>query len=301
MSQKTSKFCWGCGNQLKTGQKFCTRCGKVVTSQIKPSQPIAEKKTNTTSNYGKIESIQKPKEHIQEKITSKEISVDLSDLEKKMDDLSLLFSEKLEKIEYKVNDAFNVENKIIELKSKFDKLLPEISNMKEFKKLQNLDKLDKLDYLDNLYKLASAEDLRNLDDKINNLNVQGLDSKLSVLEEKLDSKLNSIEEGIDSFQSDSKIVNLASNTVERLNNMDNNLENFNIETRTRLSKMDEKIEELNTSLSALVPTLLKLNEKVSKLLVKSTVKSTDIQKGAKKPEEASKPPKSKLDLPPFPA
>ena len=46
---------------------------------------------------------------------------------------------------------------------------------------------------------------------------------------------------------------------------------------------------------------MKLNEKVSKLLVKSTVKSTDIQKGAKKSEEASKPPKSKLDLPPFPA
>ena len=301
MSQKTSKFCWGCGNQLKTGQKFCTRCGKVVTAQIKPSQPIAEKKPNTTSNYGKIEPIQKPKEPIQEKIITKEVTVDLSDLKKKIDDLGLVFSEKLEKLEYKVNDAFNVENKIIELKSKFDKLLPEISNMKEFKKLQNLDKLDKLDYLDNLYKLASAEDLRNLDEKINNLNVQGLDSKFSALEEKLESKLNSIEEGIDSFQSDSKIVNLASNTVERLNNMDNNLENFNLETRTRLSKMDNKIEELNSSLSALVPTLLKLNEKVSKLLVKSPVKPTDIQKGAKKPEEASKPPKSKLDLPPFPA
>ncbi|MHA1647299.1 MAG: zinc-ribbon domain-containing protein, partial [Promethearchaeota archaeon] len=160
MSQKSSKFCWGCGNQLKTGQKFCTRCGKVVTSQIKPSQPVAEKKPDTTSNYGKIEPVQKSKEHIQEKIITKEISVDLSDLEKKMDDLNSLFSEKLEKLEYKVNDAFNVENKIIELKSKFDKLLPEISNMKEFKKLQNLDKLDKLDYLDNLYKLASAEDLR---------------------------------------------------------------------------------------------------------------------------------------------
>lgn len=304
MSQKTSKFCWGCGNQLKTGQKFCTRCGKVVTSQIKPSQPIAENKPNTTSNYGKIESVQKPKEHIQEKIITKEISVDLSDLEKKIDDLGLVFREKLEKLEYKVNDAFNVENKIIELKSKFDKFLPEISNIKEFKKLENLDrldKLDKLDYLDNLYKLASAEDLRNLDEKISNLNIQSLDSKFSALEEKLDSKLNSIEEGIDSFQSDSKIVNLATNTVERLNNMDKNLENFNIETRTRLSKMDNKIDELNSSLSALVPTLLKLNEKVSKLLVKSTIKSTDIQKGAKKPEEASKPPKSKLDLPPFPA
>ena len=195
---------------------------------------------------------------------------------------------------------------MIELKTKFDKFLPEISNMKGFKKLENLDrldKLDKLDYLDNIYKLASAEDLRNLDEKINNLNIKGLDSKISALEEKLDSKLNSIEEGIDSFQSDSKIVNLATNTVERLNNMDKNLENFNIETRTRLSKMDNKIEELNSSLSALVPTLLKLNEKVSKLLVKSTSKSTNIHKGAKKPEEASKPPKSKtkLDLPPFPA
>jgi len=164
-----------------------------------------------------------------------------------------------------------------------------------------LDKLNKLDSLDNLDRLATAEDLRNLDEKFNNLNMQGLNSKLSALEEKLDSKLSSIEEGIDSFQSDSKIVNLASNTVERLNNMDNNLENFNIETRTRLSKMDNKIEELNSSLSALVPTLLKLNEKVSKLLVKSTIKSTDVHKGTKKPEEASKPPKSKLDLPPFPA
>ncbi|MBA7571368.1 hypothetical protein ES708_13130 [subsurface metagenome] len=61
--------------------------------------------------------------------------------------------------------------------------------------------------------------------------------------------------------------------------------------------MDNKIEELNSSLSALVPTLLKLNEKVSKLLIKST----DVHIGAKKPKEASKPPKSKLDLPPFPA
>jgi len=87
MSQKSSKFCWGCGNQLKTGQKFCTRCGKVVTSQIKPSQPIAEKKPNTTSNYGKIEPVQKPKEHIQEKIITQENSVDLNEIEKKIDDL----------------------------------------------------------------------------------------------------------------------------------------------------------------------------------------------------------------------
>ncbi len=302
MSQKTSKFCWGCGNQLKPGQKFCTRCGKVVTSQIKPSQPNVGKQqntntnTNSNSNYGRIEPVQQSKRSIQEQSVSKGDSVDLSEIEKKIDDLRLLFGEKFEKLEYKVN-GLNVENKLIDLKSKFDGLLPELSNMKEFKKLEYLDKLDKLDSLDNLDRLATAEDLRNLDEKINNINIQDLDSKLSALEEKLNSKLNSIEEGIDSFQSDSKIVNLATNTVERLNNMDKNLENFNLETRTRLSKMDNKIEELNQSLSALVPTLLKLNEKVSKILIKST----DVHKGAKKPEEASKPPKTKLDLPPFPA
>lgn len=296
MSQKTSKFCWGCGNQLKTGQKFCTRCGKVVTSQIKPAQAIAEKQQNTSSNYGKLEN-----KTVHEQPVFKEKSVELGEIEKKIDDLRSMFGDKFEKLEYKVN-GLNVENKLIDLKSKFDGFLHEISNMKEFKKLEYLDKLgklDKLDSLDNLNRLATAEDLRNIDEKINNLNNQDLDSKLSALEEKLNSKLNSIEESIDSFQSDSKIVNLATNTVERLNNMDKNLENFNIETRTRLSKMDNKIDELNSSLSALVPTLLKLNEKVSKLLIKPT----NIHKGAKKPEEASKPPKTKnrLDLPPFPA
>ena len=302
MSQKTSKFCWGCGNQLKHGQKFCTRCGKVVTSQIKPSQPSVGKQQNTNSNYGRIEPVQQPKKIVQEQTLSKGTSFDLSELEKKIDDLRLMFGDKFEKLEYKVN-GLNVENKLIDLKSKFEGFLPELSNMKEFKKLEyldTLDKLDKLEYLSNLDRLATSEDLKNLDEKINNLNMQDLNSKLSTLEEKLNSKLSSIEESIDSFQSDSKIVNLATNTVERLNNMDKNLDNFNIETRTRLSKMDNKIEELNSSLSALVPTLLKLNEKVSKLLVKSTVRSTDIQKGAKKPEEASKPPK-RLDLPPFPA
>ena len=296
MSQKTSKFCWGCGNQLKTGQKFCTRCGKVVTSQIKPTQAIAEKQQNTSSNYGKLEN-----KTVHEQPVFKEKSVELGEIEKKIDDLRSMFGDKFEKLEYKVN-GLNVENKLIDLKSKFDGFLHEISNMKEFKKLEYLDKLgklDKLDSLDNLNRLATAEDLRKIDEKINNLNNQDLDSKLSALEEKLNSKLNSIEESIDSFQSDSKIVNLATNTVERLNNMDKNLENFNIETRTRLSKMDNKIDELNSSLSALVPTLLKLNEKVSKLLIKPT----NIHKGAKKPEEASKPPKTKnrLDLPPFPA
>ena len=297
MSQKSSKFCWGCGNQLKPGQKFCTRCGKVVTSQIKPTQAIAEKQQNTSSNYGKLEN-----KTVQERPVIKEKSVELGEIEKKIDDLRLMFGDKFEKLEYKVN-GLNVENKLIDLKSRFDGFLPELSNMREFKKLEDLDKLvklDKLDSLNNLDRLATSEDLKNLDEKINNLNMQDLNSKLSTLEEKLNSKLSSIEESIDSFQSDSKIVNLATNTVERLNNMDKNLDNFNIETRTRLSKMDNKIEELNSSLSALVPTLLKLNEKVSKLLVKSTVKSTDIQKGAKKPEEASKPPK-RLDLPPFPA
>ncbi len=290
MSQKTSKFCWGCGNQLKPGQKFCTRCGKVVTSKIPSTNSTVP---STSSNYGKKETVQK---------IEKSSSIgELGEIEKKIDDLRIAFAEKFEKLEYKIN-GLNVENKLIDLKSKFDRILPEISNMKEFKKLENLEKLEKLnklDYLSNLDRLASSEDLKNLDEKIENLKMVDLDSKLSALEEKLDSKLNSIEEGIDSFQSDSKIVNLATNTVERLNNMDKNLENFNIETRTRLSKMDEKIEELNSSLSALVPTLLKLNEKVSKLLIKST----DIHRGAKKPEEASKPPKSKskLDLPPFPA
>ncbi len=294
MSQKKSKFCWGCGNQLKPGQKFCTRCGKVVTSKVESTPSTV---TTNSLNYGK-------KEKVQKIVESSNIG-ELEEIEKKIDALRSIFSEKFEKLEYKVN-GLNVENKLIDLKSKFDGFLPELSNMKEFKKLENLDKLDKLDklaYLDNLDKLATSEDLKNLDEKINNLNITHLDSKLSALEEKLDSKLNSIEESIDSFQSDSKIVNLASNTVERLNNMDRNLENFNLETRTRLSKMDNKIEELNSSLSALVPTLLKLNEKVSKLLVKSTIKSTDVHKGEKKPEEASKLPKTKnrLDLPPFPA
>jgi len=249
MSQKTSKFCWGCGNQLKTGQKFCTRCGKVVTSQIKPSQPIAEEKQNTNSNYGKLASVQKPKEIVQEKPRSSAKSADLSEIEKKIDDLRSSLSGQFEKLEYKVN-GFNVENKMIDLKSKFDKLLPEITNMKEFKKLEKLDKLDrmekldrldKLDKLDDIEKLATAEDLKNLEYKISNINTIDLELKITSLEEKMNSKLSSIEEGIDSFQSDSKIVNLASNTVERLNTMDRNIENFNLETRTRLTKMDKFI------------------------------------------------------------
>ncbi|MHA1717932.1 MAG: zinc-ribbon domain-containing protein [Promethearchaeota archaeon] len=290
MSQKTPKFCWGCGNQLKPGQKFCTRCGKPVTSQIKNVQPVVKNQTNIASNYVKSSG-----ENVLNNRISKGISSDLAGIEKQIDDFRSVFAKKIEKLEYKIN-GLDVDNKLIDLNHKIDEFKPYIEKLDRLDKLDKLDRLGKLDKLD---ELASSEDLKLLNEKLELIKIQDIETKLSVIEEKFDSKLTSIEESIDSFQSDAKIVNLATNTVERLNAMDKNIENFNIETRTRLSKMDNKIEELNSSLSALVPTLLKLNEKVSKLLIKSGDKT--IQKSAKKTEESSAPPKSKLDLPPFPA
>jgi hypothetical protein len=321
MSQtRTPKFCWGCGADLNQGQKFCTRCGKSVSA--KKTGAKSQKKTQ----YGKPMTVQPTHKPVPAKIVVKEEipptppttpthpippsipSVNQDDLamvKKAVSDLSGLdFSKRFEKLEYKIN-ALDSENKLIELKHdvadlktevmkanqvntniKFEELvskddliglrgqLAENREMiREFKSIKGFDHLEKLERLEELDQLAG-----------------------------LSNRLASIETQLRNFQSDEKLVNLSKNTVTRLNEMDTRLAEFNLENRTRLTKlnervelMDEKIDRMSSAVEMLVPSLIKLTEKINRLQA-SSLSSFTTSKKKKSPEKARAP----LDLPPFP-
>lgn len=328
---RTPKFCWGCGKPLKDGQKFCTYCGKPVklksnstteprkpTNLSSPSQPKTASFSppkNPNSPYGQpkgedlsskymkiIENQNKNANssptgigsenpassfypattkqnsdqndsllHEQQKIHGK-----VDNIEKLLSDVDI--KKNFEILEYKLN-ALNIENKITDLENN----ITEVIKKPQEKDPQLLAKLDSL---------ATKTEIQNLQDRIDNIDITTLNT--------IDSRLEQIEEKLRQPREDSdQIVNLAKNTVTRLNSLDERYEKGNLETRTRLKRLDDKmaqfdnrIEKFTSNLELLVPSLVKLTEKINQLQDKVTVLTNKTQKMEIR--------QKKLDLPPFP-
>ena len=82
-------------------------------------------------------------------------------------------------------------------------------------------------------------------------------------------QLRKLDEKMANLESAEKLSNLAKNTVSRLNTMEQRINEFNLENRKRLSRLDNQVEKIGTkmddvsqSLSAILPALLKLTQKV---------------------------------------
>ncbi|WP_457556879.1 zinc-ribbon domain-containing protein [Candidatus Harpocratesius sp.] len=319
-AQKTPKFCWGCGKPLKPGQKFCTYCGKPVKfekgtpvsrSTVNQKIPVAPKTasftpTSAANLYGRAPSedlstkyhqiIQNPptvpvapsqSDLKGQKFTG--LSEKYSDpyLRQKVDNIENILSgvdikKNFENLDYKLN-SMNVENKLIDIERS-------ISNLSE-KSKSNENILQLQEKLNNV---AVKDDLQGIYDRIDTLDI----STLSTIDGRLDQieqKLQSLPTTFDSEQT----VNLAKNTITRLNSIEEKLNTNNMETRTRLHRLDEKITEFDrrierftNNLELLVPSLVKLTEKINQLQEKVTI----LSKRTASIEFRQK----KLDLPPFP-
>ncbi len=212
-------------------------------------------------------------------------------LEQKLDGLDN--SDRFEKVEYKLNALFgemHFADQIKELSHdiKNNSSKEEITKLSESMNHRQAQLESKLDM--KLANLATTDDI---------LKIRG---KLDVLDmNRLDNRLGKIEERLQSFNADEKITNLAKNTVDRLNSMEQKVDNMNIETRTRLTNIDKnvgkfehRLESMNNALATLVPSLIKLTEKVNQL--QFTAQSLNTDPSAEKGGQNT----VKLDLPPFP-
>ncbi|TFH28734.1 MAG: zinc-ribbon domain-containing protein [Promethearchaeota archaeon] len=322
-TSRQSKYCWGCGKPLKDSQKFCTYCGKPVkinkdavpsttntqlsgldpsirTASFTPSQtsqsPYGQQNDEDLSTkYMKIAGV--PQNSIRDprsqELRSQEFSPSAipsrsspeSDryLRDKVDNIEhLLFDvdikKKFEVLEYKLN-ALNIENKILDLNNKIDTMA---------ERSQPLDP----QVMAKLETLVTQKDIQGIHDRIDNLDMTTLTT--------LDSRLAQIEQKISQPREDSEqVVNLAKNTVSRLNSMVEKFDTNNLENRTRLKRLDEKmgqfdnrVERFTANLDLLVPSLVKLTEKINQLQDKVTILTNKTQKMETKPKS--------LDLPPFP-
>jgi hypothetical protein len=331
MSTKSS-FCWGCGAKLKLNQKFCTSCGKPVKFKKEPNKASA----SPTNNYGRQADNQKPyktkrdlasayssisnqKSNVistpkREKAApvapvapvtpiaptpaiSPEDIKKITELKETIEGLGL--EKRFKAIEYKIN-ALNVENQMLDIENKVDDLRLKYKPYEPVKIPENLAKAEDIEALHakidniNLEKLATAEDMDTLHTKIDNINLDVLDDRLKDLDKKMGS--------LDSAE---KLSNLAQNTVNRLNKIENRLNEFNLETRKRVSQMDEKIDgmggqlnHITEAVNAMVPSLVKLTEKINELTKKVTVQQIRVEKQSAK--ETVQPKTKSLDLPPFP-
>lgn len=331
MTPKTPKFCWGCGASLKENQKFCTRCGKPVKKPTPPettSAPNVKKEDNTefynsTSNPKKNDYIssyssiknqhtdkyepagqQSTPKIPQPPITqgslgmaqasafSKEDLREIHELKEMMQNLNL--EKRFKSMEYKIN-ALNVENEILDLENKIDNYQLEMKESEPVKIPDNL---------------ATKEDLKDIQEKINTIDLHKLDDleKLNQLGkiDQLEQRLRSLDSKMDSLDSAEKLSNLAQNTVTRLNQIEKRVNEFNLETRKRLSKMDERIEEMggkmehvNHAVDTILPALLKLTEKINDLNKQTKIAQMKANKHTV--TEHAKPVSQDLDLPPFPS
>ncbi|MCF2141703.1 MAG: zinc-ribbon domain-containing protein [Candidatus Lokiarchaeota archaeon] len=325
-AQKTPKFCWGCGKPLKPGQKFCTYCGKPVKfekgtplprSAVNQQIPITPKTasfspTVAANPYGRAPSedlstkyhqiIQNPSvapvapvvpaasspSDLKGQNLSR-LSEKYSDpyLRQKVDSIENILTgvdikKNFENIDYKLN-SMNVENKLIDIERS-------ITNLSE--KSKSNDNI--LQLQEKLNNVVVKGDLQGIYDRIDTLDI----STLSTIDGRLDQieqKLQSLPTTFDSEQT----VNLAKNTITRLNSIEEKLDTNNLETRTRLHRLDEKITEFDRrierftdNLELLVPSLVKLTEKINQLQEKVTI----LSKRTASIEFRQK----KLDLPPFP-
>ena len=122
----------------------------------------------------------------------------------------------------------------------------------------------------------------------------------------LNDRLKDLDKKMGSLDSAEKLSNLAQNTVNRLNKIENRLNEFNLENRKRLSQMDEKIDgmggqmnHITEAVNAMVPSLVKLTEKINLLSKQVTVQTLKAEKQSAK--EKVQPASKGLDLPPFPS
>ncbi len=257
------KYCYICGAQLEESNKFCKNCGKPVRFyENSANQPIAQPIAPTTSiqnENGNRSSMQYPSQLKNQNSTiNPPVIQRIDQLEKKINEIDI--KKRFETIDYKLNALFgevhfdqnfkDLEKKINEQSSK-----EEISHLTEKIKNRLKDLEKKMD------ELATADDILHLHGKIDALNL-----------ERFDSILNTIENRVANLKPDEKVMNLAKNTVIRLNTLEEIISNFNIEDRKRLIKIDErlnsfenKVESMNKILATLVPSLVKLTEKVNQL------------------------------------
>ncbi len=353
---KTPKFCWGCGANLKEGQKFCTRCGKPVkfeksdngytkkissppkTTQPTPpyQKPVAQTQPNRGDYQSSFSSIQNspknsqpfpnyptqydnPSPHrmnphkdrekneptnteinhsptapVQPTIPVKSLK-EISELNESLHKLD--FEKRFKAIEYKIN-AINVENEILDLENKIDDLKLSMTPVEPVKIPENL---------------ATTDDLKSIQTRLDEINLDKLEQldKLENLDhlekiDLLDEKLKSLDQKMGNLESAEKISNLAKNTVTRLNKVEKRLNEFNIETRQRITKLDNRVEEIGTKMEhvnqavdAILPALLKLTEKVNQLNTQSKINK--IKAGKKTVSEKASKISQDLDLPPFPS
>jgi hypothetical protein len=330
MAQKhPPQFCWGCGTELNDSQKFCTRCGKPVNHK-KATAPASKTptkkvppKTASFQNYGAPNNsvrnkVQQPQtrriksansqerlntprqqQYIPESpslpiyqdpikiMSDPEVFQRLDKLETKIDDLDI--KKKFDTMEYKLNALFgevHFDDQIKELTKKVEENSPkeviaQFSGNIERRQTQLETKIEKL---------ATSDDILQLRGKIDTLNLDSFESRLRDIDTRLAN-----------FDVDEKMNNLARNTVDKFNNLERKLDNFVTEDRKRLTNIDNKIgmfegrlESMNNALATLVPSIIKLTEKVNQL--QGTINSSQ----AKRTVEKSSPPKKKIDLPPFP-
>ena len=322
-ASRQSKYCWGCGKPLKDSQKFCTYCGKPVkinkedypiynqyaasgldpnirtasfTAPQTPQSPYGQQNgEDLSTKYMKIAGV--PQNSTRDPRSQEKRSQDFSPsgipprsspesdqyLRDKVDNIEhLLFDvdikKKFDVLEYKLN-ALNIENKILDLNTKIDTMA---------EKPQPLDP----QVMAKLETLVTQKDIQGIHDRIDNLDMTTLTT--------LDSRLAQIEQKISQPREDSEqVVNLAKNTVSRLNSMEEKFDTNNLENRTRLKRLDEKmgqfdarVERFTANLDLLVPSLVKLTEKINQLQDKVTILTNKTQKMETKPKS--------LDLPPFP-
>ncbi|MHA1675313.1 MAG: zinc-ribbon domain-containing protein [Promethearchaeota archaeon] len=322
-ASRQSKYCWGCGKPLKDSQKFCTYCGKPVklnksanpsstnmqlsrtdphvrTASFAPSrtpqsQYGQQNPEDLSSKYMKIAGVPQnsaPNTRSQD-LRSNQYSPSVNSqssspepdryLRNKVDNIEHLLSDvdikkKFDLLEYKLN-ALNIENKISDLDKKIDTLADKSQTVDP----QVMAKLDTM---------VTQKDIQGIHDRIDNLDMTTLTT--------LDSRLAQIEQKIAQPREDTEqVVNLAKNTVSRLNSMEDKFDTNNLENRTRLKKLDEKmgqfdqrVERFTANLDLLVPSLVKLTEKINQLQDKVTILTNKTQKVEVKQRS--------LDLPPFP-
>ncbi len=205
-----------------------------------------------------------------------------------------------ERLDYKLN-SLNMENKLVDIEHAINDLKIKTNQVQELVQTQQIENSSKSqsqsvamteDLKEKLDSVASKEDLREVYDRIDALDISTfstIDARLSQIENKVSSPL------LDSEQT----INLAKNTVTRLNSIEEKLDTNNLEIRTRLHRLDEKIQEFDSrierftnNLELLVPSLVKLTEKINQLQEKVTLiskKTSSIERRQKA-----------LDLPPFP-
>lgn len=220
-------------------------------------------------------------------VDNKPVLERIGHLEQKLDGFDL--QGRFEKVEYKLNALFGEVHFTDQIKD-LSKELKENSPNEAVNKLSDKMEQHQSQIEQKIAILATTDDISRIKSKLDTLDINRLDNRLGKIEHRLTN-----------FNADEKITNLAKNTVDKLNSMEQKIDNLNIESRTRLMNIDKsvgkfehRLESMNNALATLVPSLIKLTEKVNQLQFTAQALKTDNS------SETAKRNATKLDLPPFP-